>query len=132
MPLKSPLLSQGMAIGKCPKIKTFRGYIELEIQLREFDRCRILYQKFLEFSPENCTTWMKFAELEGLLGDYDRARAIFELAVNQPKLDMPEILWKTFIDFEVELGETERARELFHRLLQRTQHVKVRCALLRN
>ena len=51
--------SQGMAIGICPKDKIFKGYIELELQLREFDRCRILYEKFLEFNPENCTTWMK-------------------------------------------------------------------------
>lgn len=91
----------GVAIGKCPRDKLFRGYIDLEIQLREFDRCRILYQKFLEFGPENCITWMKFAELESLLGDIDRARSIFELAVNQPRLDMPELLWKAYIDFEV-------------------------------
>lgn len=74
--------------------KLFRGYIELEIQLREFDRCRTLYEKFLEFGPENCTVWMKFAELETLLGDVDRARGIYELAIKQPRLDMPEILWK--------------------------------------
>lgn len=49
----------GVAIGKCPKNKLFRGYIDLELQLREFERCRILYEKFLEFGPENCTTWMK-------------------------------------------------------------------------
>ncbi|VDQ11220.1 unnamed protein product [Trichobilharzia regenti] len=49
----------GTALGMCPKDKLFRGYIELEIQLREFDRCRKLYEKFLEFSPENCTTWMR-------------------------------------------------------------------------
>lgn len=114
-----------MAVGMCPKDKLFRGYIDLEIQLREFDRCRILYQKFLEFGPENCTTWMKFAELECLLGDVERARAIYGIAVTQPRLDMPEILWKTYIDFEIEQGETDRARELYYQLLQRTQHVKV-------
>lgn len=48
-----------MALGMCPRDKLFRGYIDLEIQLREFDRCRILYEKFLEFGTENCTTWMK-------------------------------------------------------------------------
>lgn len=53
------ILLQGMALGICPKDKLFRGYIDLEIQLREFDRCRILYQKFLEFGPENCVTWMR-------------------------------------------------------------------------
>lgn len=115
----------GMAIGMCPRDKLFRGYIDLEIQLREFDRCRKLYEKFLEFGPENCVTWMKFAELETLLGDSERARAIYELAINQPKLDMPELLWKAYIDFEIAQEEPENARQLYERLLERTSHVKV-------
>lgn len=115
----------GTAIGMCARDKLFRGYIELEIQLREFDRCRVLYQKFLEFGPENCITWMKFAELESLLGDVERARAIYELAVQQARLDMPELLWKSYIDFEVGLGENELARQIYERLLERTSHVKV-------
>merc|ERR1719427_2181932 len=68
---------------------------------------------------------MKFAELETLLGDVERSRALYELAINQPRLDMPEILWKAYIDFETEQEETDRARELYRRLLERTQHVKV-------
>ncbi len=115
----------GCAIGKCPKAKLYRGYIDLEIQLREFHRCRMLYEKFLMFDPENCAAWMKFAELETLLGDVDRARAIYELAVNQPRLDMPEILWKAYIDFEIEQDEPDRARDLYRQLLGKTQHVKV-------
>merc|ERR1739838_972263 len=115
----------GSSLGKCPKAKLFRGYIDLEIQLREFSRCRTLYEKFLEFNPENVQTWMKFAELETLLGDVERSRALYELAINQPRLDMPEILWKAYIDFETEQEETDRARELYRRLLERTQHVKV-------
>uniref|UniRef100_A0A6M2DU41 Putative cell cycle control protein crooked neck n=1 Tax=Xenopsylla cheopis TaxID=163159 RepID=A0A6M2DU41_XENCH len=115
----------GMALGVCPRDKLYRGYIDLEIQLREFDRCRILYEKFLEFGPENCITWMKFAELECLLGDIDRSRAIYELAINQPRLDMPELLWKSYIDFEFSQGEIEKARLLYERLLERTIHVKV-------
>jgi tetratricopeptide (TPR) repeat protein len=87
----------GRAIGICPKDRLFKGYIELEMQLREFDRCRTLYTKFLEYNPANCTAWIKFAEVERLLGEYERCRAIFELAVNQPVLDMPEILWKAYI-----------------------------------
>eukprot|EP00088_Acartia_fossae_P033825 TRINITY_DN3467_c0_g1_i2.p1 TRINITY_DN3467_c0_g1~~TRINITY_DN3467_c0_g1_i2.p1 ORF type:complete len:741 (-),score=272.70 TRINITY_DN3467_c0_g1_i2:247-2445(-) len=115
----------GSALGKCPKAKIFRGYIDMEIQLREFTRCRTLYEKFLEFNPENVQTWMKFAELETLLGDVERARALYELAIGQPRLDMPEILWKAYIDFEIEQEETDRARDLYKRLLTRTQHVKV-------
>ncbi len=123
--VKSARLALGTALGKCPKAKLFRGYIDLEIQLREFQRCRMLYEKFLLFDPENCSGWMKFAELESLLGDVERARGIYELAVNQPRLDMPEILWKSFIDFEIEQEETDKARDLYRRLLTKTQHVKV-------
>ncbi|KAM7010307.1 crooked neck-like protein 1 [Passerculus sandwichensis] len=115
----------GTSIGKCPKNKLFKGYIELELQLREFERCRKLYEKFLAFAPENCTSWIKFAELETILGDTDRARAIYELAIGQPRLDMPEVLWKSYIDFEMEQEEYERTRRLYRRLLQRTQHSKV-------
>lgn len=123
--LKQARKTLGMALGMCPRDKLYRGYIDLEIQLREFDRCRILYQKFLEYGPENCVTWIKFAELETLLGDTDRARAIYEIAVGQQRLDMPELLWKSYIDFEVSQGETEKARQLYERLLERTVHVKV-------
>ena len=115
----------GTAIGKCPKPKLFKAYIELELQLREFDRCRKLYEKYLEFNVANSSAWIKYAELETILGDTERARAIFELAVNQPLMDMPELLWKSFIDFETEQEEFANCRGLFERLLERTQHVKV-------
>lgn len=74
---------------------------------------------------ETCLCCLQFAELETLLGDSDRAAAIYELAVNQPRLDMPELLWKAYIDFEVNLGELDKARLLYERLLERTLHVKV-------
>ncbi|CCE33114.1 probable crooked neck protein CGI-201 (short form) [Claviceps purpurea 20.1] len=115
----------GRAIGMCPKDKIFNGYIDLERKLFEFVRCRTLYEKHIEYSPANCQTWIKFAELERGLDDLDRTRAIFELAVNQPQLDMPELLWKAYIDFEEEEGEYDRTRELYERLLERTDHVKV-------
>ena len=115
----------GIALGKCPKPKLYKSYIELELQLREFDRCRKLYEKFLEYNPENCATWMKFAELEGVLGDVERARGIYELAVSQPSLEMPEIVWKAYIDFEIKEQEFFKARDLYRRLLEHTQHVKV-------
>ncbi|TPX67511.1 hypothetical protein SpCBS45565_g03728 [Spizellomyces sp. 'palustris'] len=115
----------GTAIGLCPKEKLFKGYIELEIQLREFDRVRSLYEKYLQWNASNCYAWIKYAELEKMLGDVERSRGIFEIAVEQPLLDMPEVLWKGYIDFEVEETEWEKGRALYERLLQRTEHVKV-------
>ncbi|XP_065187063.1 crooked neck-like protein 1 [Sycon ciliatum] len=115
----------GNAIGRCPKDKLFHSYIEIELQLREFDRCRMLFEKFLEYNSANCTTWIRFAEMETLLGDATRARSIFELAIEQTLLDMPEVLWKAYIDFEIAQDEPENARQLYERLLERTQHVKV-------
>lgn len=115
----------GQAIGMCPKDKLFKGYVELELKLFEFVRCRKLYEKQIEFNPSNCQAWIKFAELERGLDDLERARAIFELAVGQQELDMPELLWKAYIDFEEEEGEWENTRSLYERLLEKTDHVKV-------
>jgi crooked neck len=115
----------GQAIGMCPKDKLFKGYIDLELKLFEFTRCRQLYTKYIEWNGSNSQTWIKFAELERGLDDLDRARAIFELAVDEPHLDMPELLWKAYIDFEEGEGEYERTRALYERLLEKTDHVKV-------
>jgi crooked neck len=115
----------GQAIGMCPKDKLFKGYVELELKLFEFVRCRTLYEKHIEWNAANCQAWIKFAELERGLDDLERARAIFELAIDQPVLDMPELLWKAYIDFEEEEGEYDRTRKLYERLLDKTDHVKV-------
>jgi crooked neck len=115
----------GRAIGTVHTDKIFKGYIELELQLGNMDRCRIIYEKYLEHAPANCFAWSKFAELEKSLSEVDRARAIFELGVKQPYLDMPEVLWKAYIDFEIGEEEYDNTRELYGRLLERTKHVKV-------
>uniref|UniRef100_A0A0E0DEK7 Uncharacterized protein n=1 Tax=Oryza meridionalis TaxID=40149 RepID=A0A0E0DEK7_9ORYZ len=49
--------------------------------------------------------------MEKNLRETDRARSIFELAVAQPRLDTPELLWKD--------------KELYERLLDKTKHLKV-------
>ncbi|KAJ7952117.1 crooked neck-like protein 1 [Quillaja saponaria] len=123
--LKAARQILGNAIGKAPKDKIFKKYIEIELQLGNIDRCRKLYEKYLEWSPENCYAWSKYVELERSLCETDRARSIFELAIAQPALDMPELLWKAYIDYEIAEGEFERTRELYDRLLDRTKHLKV-------
>jgi crooked neck len=125
MQLQAARKTLGQAIGMCPKDKLFRGYIEIEKQLFEFVRCRILFEKQLEWNPSHSQAWINFAELERSLDDLERARAIFELGIDQHTLDMPELVWKAYIDFEEYEEEYNRARNLYERLLSKTDHVKV-------
>lgn len=87
-------------------------------------------RRVVPLPPRVCCHWevcccLQFAQLEAYVGEIDRSRAIYELAINQPVLDMPELLWKSYIDFEIGQGEHENARTLYERLLDRTKHVKV-------
>jgi hypothetical protein len=45
-------------------------------------------------------------------------------------LNQPERLWMQYIDFEIAGERREQARALYERLLERTQHVKVRCCVV--
>ncbi|KAJ6157059.1 hypothetical protein N7497_005944 [Penicillium chrysogenum] len=125
MQLQAARKTLGQAIGMCPKDKLFRGYIEIEQRLFEFARCRTLFEKQIEWNPSNSQSWLQFAALEQSLLDTERTRAIYELAIEQPTLDMPELVWKAYIDFEEEEYEHERVRQLYERLLQKTDHIKV-------
>ncbi|OQE16536.1 hypothetical protein PENFLA_c027G10881 [Penicillium flavigenum] len=125
MQLQAARKTLGQAIGMCPKDKLFRGYIEIEQRLFEFARCRTLFEKQIEWNPSNSQSWLQFAALEQTLLDTERTRAIYELAIEQPTLDMPELVWKAYIDFEEDECEYERVRQLYERLLQKTDHVKV-------
>lgn len=121
----------GQALGKCPRKKLFKFYIELELQLGEIDRCRKLYERQIQVFSFATESWSKYAAFEAGLGELERARSIFELAISQEELDMPESVWKAYIDFEIEqaqqndLPDFKRVRDLYTRLLNMTQHVKV-------
>ena len=57
--LAAARLMFGRAIGQAPREKIFKAYIEMELQLGNLDRCRTLYQKFIEWAPENCGAWAR-------------------------------------------------------------------------
>lgn len=113
------------SLKRCPKRKLFKEYIDLEIQFREFDNCRRLYEKFLQRAPDDSSVWISYAELESTLRETARARAIYKTAIDRPQLDSPENIWKAYIDFEVEQEEYGNVEELYEQLLNRTNHVKV-------
>lgn len=121
-----------MALGRCPRKKLFRFYIELEMQLGEMERCRKIYERQIQVFSFVSDVWIDYAHFEHRLGELQRARYIFEIAVAQQELDMPEHVWKAFIDFEIELAEQagepadlSSARALYGRLRQITKHVNV-------
>ncbi len=87
----------GRALGVSPKPRLFKSYIDLELQLGNVDRCRTLYQRFVESFPAHCPAWIAFSALERQLGEAARARALYELAIQQPHLDTPELVWKAYI-----------------------------------
>ncbi|KAL6201069.1 hypothetical protein ACLB2K_024784 [Fragaria x ananassa] len=89
----------GNAIGKAPKLKIFKNYIKIELQLGNIDRCRTLYHKYLLWNMQSFYAWITYAEfekcLEALAKDDDdagfreekkqgikRARRVFERALN--------------------------------------------------
>ncbi|KAF0893166.1 hypothetical protein E2562_023193 [Oryza meyeriana var. granulata] len=123
--LKSARQILGNAIGMAPKGKIFKKYIEFEMQLGNIDRCRILYEKFIEWDPSNCYAWLKYAEMEKSLHETDRVRSIYELAVSRPALDTPELLWTALLQFEIGENNFERTRQLYEELINRTKHLKV-------
>jgi crooked neck len=115
----------GTAIGKCGSSKIFSAYIDLELQIGDIERCRKLHDKWLLTQPWNSEAWLSFIELEKNLEEHSRCEALFELAINTPELERPEVVWKAFIDFYTELRKFEQAREVYERLLKKTRHLKV-------
>lgn len=79
----------------------------------------------MKYDPALSYAWIKYAELETLLDEIQRARALYNLAVAQSYLDMPELVWKAYIDFEVGHGQVMTVRSVYRRLLDRSVHPKV-------
>jgi len=85
--------------------------------LAEIDRVRKLYERYIEIFPENPKPWIKWGEWEKSIDELERYRAIFDLAINNTIISMPETVWKAYIDNEVSLNEYGLARNLYERLL---------------
>ena len=130
----------GAAIGHgVVKDSVFLSYLQMEMALGEVDRCRRIFERWLEERSSAVDVWLKFAELEEQLEEVERARRILELAIAQPSLDRPERAWKGYIDMELrsiqqakQAGQEDdvkegrqRVRRLYERLLQHSRHAKV-------
>jgi len=115
----------GRAIAECQKERIFLDYADLEMRLGNIDRCRTIYGKFLEVHPHNPKAWNVYVDLEDSVGEVERARALCGLAIQQERLDMPELVWKRYIDLEVGQDELDNARKVWQALLNKSHHVRV-------
>lgn len=75
--------------------------------------------------PYSSTVWVDYAEFEASLEEYERAREIYELAIKQSQIDLPERVWQSYLNLEISLGEYEKVRDIYSRLLARSKHLKV-------
>ncbi|QRW25632.1 pre-mRNA-splicing factor CLF1 [Rhizoctonia solani] len=106
----------GAAIGMCPKEGLFKGYIQLELELREFDRVRTLYEKYLSHDPSNTPHGSNLPSSRPRLGTLPAktghvkvwvAFALFEAAsMSDPDEEEGE-------GAELDKGDPDRARAVF-------------------
>mmetsp|Transcript_55983 Transcript_55983/g.133393 ORF Transcript_55983/g.133393 Transcript_55983/m.133393 type:complete len:671 (-) Transcript_55983:41-2053(-) len=115
----------GRAIAECQKEKIFIEYADLEMKLGNVDRCRKVYEKFLEHHTHNPKAWTAYIDLEESVGELERARALCDMATQQEKMDMPELVWKRYIDLEVAQEEMDSARSVWQKLVEKSMHVRV-------
>ncbi|GCE97601.1 nineTeen Complex (NTC) component [Zygosaccharomyces mellis] len=112
----------GRSLGLCAKPKIFKLYIDMEIKLREFDRVRKLYEKFIEYDDSSVDTWMMYADLETNLGDRDRAIGIYEISLHPDVTCLAQNaklqLIQKFINYMITEEEFDVARELYERYLK--------------
>lgn len=124
--LSSARRIMGKALGMCPKPKIFKLYIDMEVKLKEFDRVRKLYEKYIEYNPSNMNAWRAYAELESNLGDHQRAVGIYEMSLmsdiaplsNDSRIEQMQ----SFIDYVTDQEEFDEARELFERFLEMSNY----------
>jgi crooked neck len=85
--------------------------LELEIKLKEFDRVRKIYNKYIESFPKDPKIWLGYADFENQLNDIDRSRAIYQLALET--LENNDEIWQSYIEFEKDHRNYDKIRKLF-------------------
>ena len=99
------------AIARCGKDSVYLSYLELELLLGEVERCRRIYEKWIEQRSEKAEVWCRYAEMEDRLEEAGAGRSrIMELGVGQGRLDRPERVWKCVHRHGAALDEEQRGR----------------------
>ncbi|OII74910.1 uncharacterized protein cubi_03041 [Cryptosporidium ubiquitum] len=115
----------GIGLGRTPCTKLFDHYIDIEFKLGNFDRCRVLFTKYIEYDPISTDAWIKYMRFEYNLHEIKRVISIAEAAISMPELDSPEIVWQYYIEIMINEKNIESADNIYKRLLEKTQHIQV-------
>ncbi|KAK1444747.1 pre-mRNA splicing factor [Babesia gibsoni] len=115
----------GLGLGKCKKAKLFETYAQIELKLGNLERCRHIHARYIETWPFKPDSWLAFVNLELLLDERERVRALLEAAISMDQMDMPETIWNRYIDIEKGWQQYPYVRNIYERLLLKTAHIKV-------
>lgn len=110
----------GQSLGLCSRRKVFRFYIDLEMKLREFDRVRKLYERYLTVFPQEISAWKQFIELEESLGESSRVCALYDIGCHEESVEFSSrvLLWQDYISYKAhDVMRYDEARSLFDELL---------------
>lgn len=109
------ILDDGLKLTKAPAL--YLRYVALEYQLQNYDRCRRLYESFIEMYPELSLAWENYALMEIKLNEQVRARGLFNIALSENFLDKPDKIWVAFANFEADFGNDDDVRNVYRRFM---------------
>jgi len=100
-----------------PDDKAWQAYIKLEDRFKEFDRESALYERWVAVRPEP-RVWVKWAKFEEDRGRIDKAREVFQTALeffgdDEEQVERAQAVFSAFAKMETRLKEFDRARVIY-------------------
>eukprot|EP00834_Sanchytrium_tribonematis_P003310 NODE_124_length_17341_cov_0.560028.p2 type:complete len:665 gc:universal NODE_124_length_17341_cov_0.560028:9609-11603(+) len=92
------------------------NYSTFEMQLKNWDRARSIFERMLDIDYRNLKIWFKYLEMELSNKQFNYARNLLERAVNLlPKIDN---FWLKYIQLEISQREFSNVMKLYERWLE--------------
>lgn len=108
----------GHSIGTNPRAAVFDAYIEIETFLGEKENVRRLYEQYIKLIPNDVRSWVQYAIFEFEEDNVEKARRIFEDAIESHQVDSVDLLWEYYIEFEKSCGDVQNVRNLYRRSIE--------------
>ncbi|ODV96901.1 hypothetical protein PACTADRAFT_1486 [Pachysolen tannophilus NRRL Y-2460] len=115
----------GYCMGKFPNKKFFyKKYIDLELNLKQFDNVRKIYEKFLIIHNDDLTIWFNYINFEIELEEYLRAEKLIEILLLNPSTMSEKFkIYKFYLNFLIhDLYDFKRTRKVYQNLLQESDY----------